>query len=355
MEFGFTAEQVELRDTVQGFLRRHATSERVRAADGFDAGAWRRLTDELGVTGLAVAPEHGGYGTSWVEVAVVLVETGAALLPTPYLSTVTTAAALDPDLAGDLLTGIAERGTSATLALAEPGRAGWAPENWSCRADHQGGDRYLLDGVKEHVLDGAVAETVVVAATCAGEPGLYAVRADDVRRTGHDTLDLTRPQARLEFSGTPARLVGRDGGRRALELMWLALAADSIGVARASLERTVEHLRTRQQFGVPLAHFQALRHRIADLAVALEAATSSTWYAVRSHGTAEFGTAAPLAKLVATDAAYAVTAESVQLHGGIGFTWEHDAHLYLRRATANRLLLGDAPALRSRLAPPPGH
>ncbi|PZM97817.1 MAG: acyl-CoA dehydrogenase [Actinobacteria bacterium] len=347
MEFGFTAEQTALRDTVRRFLARHVTSDRVRAADGFDAELWRRFAGELGVTALAIAEEHGGFGASEVELGVVLEETGRVLLPVPYLSTVTAAAAVDPALGADLLPKLADGSVIATLALAEPGE-GWTPERWSCAA-RRDGEEYRLDGVKEHVLDGAAADVAIVGAICDGQPGLYAVRADEFRRVSHDTLDPTRRQARLEFAGARASLVSRDA-HRALELLWAALAVESVGVARASLERTCEYLKTRRQFGVPLAHFQALRHRVADLAVAVEAATSSAWYALRVAGTDEFAVAAPLAKVVATRAAYTVTAESIQLHGGIGFTWEHDAHLYFKRATANRLLLGDEVALRRLIA-----
>jgi alkylation response protein AidB-like acyl-CoA dehydrogenase len=347
VEFGFTAEQTELRDTVRAFLTRHATSARVRAVDGFDAALWQRFTGEMGVTALAIGEEYGGFGASEVEVGVVLEEAGRVVLPAPYLSTVTAAAAVDEELAADLLPGISAGSTIAALALAEPGE-GWAPERWSCTARYAGGG-YLIDGVKEHVLDGQVADVAVVAAVCDGEPGLYAVRMADARRTVHATVDPTRRQARLEFTASPAVCVGRDTSR-ALDLMWMALAVELVGVARASLELTIDYLKTREQFGVPLAHFQALRHRVADLAVAVEAATSSAWYALRVAGTEEFAVAAPLAKLVAARAAYTVTAESIQLHGGIGFTWEHDAHLYFKRATADRLLLGDEPALRRVIA-----
>jgi alkylation response protein AidB-like acyl-CoA dehydrogenase len=216
----------------------------------------------------------------------------------------------------------------------------------SCVA-RRDGDRYLLDGVKDYVFDGLRADVVVVAAKAEDGPGLFAVRAGDAVRTGHPTLDQTRPQARFTFAAAPAvRVGGTDETGRALDLLWAAIAIESVGVARASLAMTVGHLKARQQFGVPLATFQALRHRVADLAVAIEAATSSAWYAIRVAGTDEFAVVAPMAKLVATDAAYQVTAQGIQLHGGIGITWEHDAHRYFKRATANRLLLGDPVALR---------
>src|SRR5690606_36830316 len=171
----------------------------------------------------------------------------------------------------------------------------------------------------------------------------------DAARTPHETLDLTRRPARLESDDAPAVRVGVHPAR-AVDVLWAALAVESIGVARTSLERTIDYLQTRVQFGVPLSHFQALRHRVADLFTMVEAATSSAWYAIRVARTPEFPVAAPLAKLVATRSAYAVTAESIQLHGGIGFTWEHDAHLYFKRATANRLLFGDEVRLRQVIA-----
>ncbi len=346
MEFGFTAEQTQLRDTVRSFLDRHVDSERVRAADGFDAALWRRLADEVGLAALVVPEEQGGFGASQVEAGVVLEEAGRALVPAPLLSTLVTTAAIDPNLAPELLTEIAQGKAIAALAVAEPDDVD--PSATRCVA-HPDGDGYRIHGIKEHVLDGQVADLVVVSAVCDGRPGLYAVRTEDAVRTPHDTLDLTRRQARLEFDAAPAVRVGTDPDR-AWNVLWAALAVESVGVARASLEQTIEYMKTRRQFGVPLAHFQALRHRVADLFTMVEAATSSAWYALRVAHTAEFSVAAPLAKLVATRAAYAVTAESIQLHGGIGFTWEHDAHLYFKRATANRLLFCDEVRLRQVIA-----
>jgi alkylation response protein AidB-like acyl-CoA dehydrogenase len=201
----------------------------------------------------------------------------------------------------------------------------------------------VLNGVKEHVLDGQVADVFLVATTS----GLYLARIQYLSRVEHATLDQTRGQARLVFDNTPAQRVGGpDAVTRALDLLYAALAIEAVGVARASLALTVAHLKTREQFGVPLATFQALRHRVADLHVRLESAASSAWHALGCVGTEEFTVAAPLAKLVAGEAAYAITAESIQLLGGIGFTWEHDAHRYFKRATTTRLLGGDAVTLR---------
>jgi alkylation response protein AidB-like acyl-CoA dehydrogenase len=249
---------------------------------------------------------------------------GRALLALPYLSTVVAAGLLPPALRGD-----------GPLALALDG---------SVTVD---GDR--LTGTVPHVMDGDVAALAVVAASGAlyAVP-LYAVPLDAVRRVAVPTIDQSRPGARLDLHAAPATRLDATPDQ-ARDLLHVALAVEALGTAAASLESTVVHLRTRHQFGVALATFQALRHRVADLAVALEAATSTTWYAVRAP-IEEFPVVAPMAKLVAADAAYTVTAESIQLHGGIGFTWEHDAHRYFKRATVTRLTHDDPTTLRRRIA-----
>jgi alkylation response protein AidB-like acyl-CoA dehydrogenase len=309
------AEHAALRDSVAAFFGTGA--------------AWDRLTGELGLTALAIGEEHGGFGASLVELGIVLEEAGAALLTQPLLSTTVAALALDPDLpdAAALLPALAAGDLVGTLAL-----------DGECTA-RPDGDGFVLDGSFAHVLDAAAAGVVLVSDGTA----LYAVADPDVRP--QPTLDQTRGQGTLVLWQAPGRLVSRDAAH-ARDLLHAALAAESVGVARAALRATVEHLRTREQFGVPLATFQALRHRVADLHVCLEQAVSCVWFALRAAGTPEFRTAAPLAKLIATEAAWTVTRASIQLLGGIGFTWEHDAHRYLKRATANRLLAGDPVTLR---------
>ncbi|MET7422976.1 acyl-CoA dehydrogenase family protein [Dactylosporangium sp. NPDC005555] len=292
-------------------------------------GDWKRLTGELGLTALAIGEEHGGFGATLVEAGIVLEEAGAALLRSPLLATTVAALSLDPALPA-----------SAALlpALASGDLIGAVALDGTCTA-RPSPDGFLLDGSFEHVLDATDAGVVIVSdGTC-----LFAVDDPDIRP--QPTLDQTRTQGTLVLWQAPGRLVSRDAAP-AHDLLHAALAAESVGVARASLDLTVAHLRTRQQFGVPLATFQALRHRVADLVVQLEQARSSVWHAVRAHGTDSFATAAPLAKLHAADAAWHVTRASIQLLGGIGFTWEHDAHRYLKRATTTRLLAGDPVALR---------
>jgi alkylation response protein AidB-like acyl-CoA dehydrogenase len=374
MDFGFSPEQEELRTTVRQFFAKHAAGLTERAVGDLDRPLWTKLTQELGLTALAIDESYGGFGVTLVEVAIVIEEAGRVLLALPYLSTVATAAALSASVGNDILAGIAGGATLATLAIAEPG-SDWDLDRLAttARADGTG---YRIDGVKEHVTDGDVADVVVVVAACDGEPALFAVAAADVCRERLTTLDQTRPVARLTLEGTPAMRVSPpgDGGataRHALDILHTLLAVEAIGVASASLDLTMSYLLAREQFGVPLATFQALRHRVADLVVTLEAATSTAWYAVRtatagsrstgweavsssadrsglvgSELDSELAVVAPMAKLVAAEAAYMITAEAVQLHGGIGFTWEHHAHRYLKRATVGRLSYGDPVTLR---------
>ncbi|MDT5028787.1 MAG: hypothetical protein QOE61_5213 [Micromonosporaceae bacterium] len=351
MDFGFSPEQEELRATVRQFFAKHAAGVTEREVGGLDRPLWTKLTQELGLTALAIDEARGGFGASLVEVAIVIEETGRVLLALPYLSTVATAAALSALGGNDILAGIADGTTLATLAIAEPGSR-WDLDGLATTA-RVDGVGYLLDGVKEHVTDGDVADVVVVVAACDGEPALFAVAAADLRREGLTTLDQTRPVARLILEGAPAIRVSPpgDGGataRYALDILHTLLAVEAIGVASASLDLTTSYLLTREQFGVPLATFQALRHRVADLVATLEAATSTAWYAVRTAaaGSSELSVVAPMAKLVAAEAAFVVTAESIQLHGGIGFTWEHHAHRYFKRATVGRLSYGDPATLR---------
>jgi alkylation response protein AidB-like acyl-CoA dehydrogenase len=328
----FTPEQGALREMVRSLLAGPAAPVE-RAVGSFDRTLWMKLAT-LGLTGLAAGDDVAGL----VEVALAVEEAGRALVAVPYLSTVVASAAL-----GDSprQRGISDGTTVATLAVAEPG-AGWDLGRTGTVAVPAGA-AYELTGVKEHVSDGDLADLVLVTAVDRGKLGLFAVV--EPPRTGMSTMDHSRPVARLDLDRTPAeRVGGADAAAYALDLLHTMAAVEAVGVAAASLELTVAHLRTRVQFGQPLATFQALRHRVADLAVALAAATSAAWHAVRTRD--ELPVAAPVAKLVAADAAYRITAESIQLHGGIGFTWEHPAHRYFKRATVTRLSYGDPIALR---------
>jgi alkylation response protein AidB-like acyl-CoA dehydrogenase len=320
--FSFTTEQDDLRELVRDVLTKQPL--RSREPGSYDTTLWRRLCTELGLTGLALPSAVGGADASLVDLAVVLEETGRALLALPYLSTVVGGALLPPSLQSSVAAGE----TIVALAL-RPGLRF---------------SRGTVSGPATGVMDGDVASVAVVVASGA----LYAVPLAEVSRTPSSTLDHSRPAATLLFDAAPATPLAASP-ESALDALHLALAVESLGVANASLSATAQYLKTRHQFGAPLASFQALRHRLADLAVAIEAAASTTWYAVRADAL-ERPVVAPMAKLVAADAAYVVTAESIQLHGGIGFTWEHDAHRYFKRATVTRLTHGDPVTLRRLLA-----
>jgi alkylation response protein AidB-like acyl-CoA dehydrogenase len=315
----------ELRDSVRSFFAEQAP---VRSQLVDDPSIWKRLTAELGLTGLAVPEEYGGSGASFAELAVVLEEAGRTLLRAPLLSTAVAAAALVHAGAADLVPRLLDGSTSAALVVDKIRTAG--PK----------GD--LLSGNVQQVVDAASAGLLLVTA---GDT-LYAVDAATVRIDPVEPLDPTRPLGRVHLDGTHGRAIGPSA--YAIDLLHIAYAAESVGAARAALEMTVDYLKVRQQFGRPLGSFQALRHRVADLTVELDAATSTVWYAARAAADQadDLRVVAPLAKAVAQDAFTHIAGEVIQLHGGIGFTWEHNAHLYFKRAWATALLHGDSRTLR---------
>jgi alkylation response protein AidB-like acyl-CoA dehydrogenase len=342
MDFTFTAEQQELRRAMRDVASDRCSPARLRAVierhDGYDEDLWGLVAGELGLVGIAVRESHGGTGGSFIDAAVVLEEAGSALFPVPLLTSTVAAAALDradEALAAQLLPRIAAGERVAALVVAP-----------SVTND---GD--LLHGVATHCSDAHRADLLVVAAP----DGLWALdrTAAGVDVVGAPSLDLTRWQATVSLSGASAQRLGdAAASATAVDLLRVALAIEAVGVARHCLNATVGYLKTRVQFGKPIGSFQALQHRVADLAVDLEAAASTAYYAawVAAEAPEELPVVAPLAKTVCADAAYRITADTIQLHGGIGFTWEHEAHLYFKRATATRLLLGDSQVQRRLVA-----
>jgi alkylation response protein AidB-like acyl-CoA dehydrogenase len=365
MDFAFSEEQEELRRTVRAFLDDRSPESEVRrrmeTADGHDRRLWAQLA-QLGLLGLAIPDEWGGAGASLVEVGVVLEEAGRSLLVAPYFSTVvlaTTAllAAGDEAARKAYLPAIAAGEITATLALTEDdGHPDPDAGRASARPD---GDGWRLDGVKSFVLDGHTADVVVVAARAPSGLSLFTVPGDapDLTRTPLDTMDLTRKQARLEFAGTPARLLGRAGGgadtlARVLDVAAVALAVEQVGGAARTLEMAVDYAKIRHQFGRPIGSFQAVKHTCADMLLEVEAARSAAYYGLWAAATQapDLPATASLAKAYCSDAFADVTAKNIQVHGGIGFTWEHPAHLYFKRARASAVLFGDATYHRERLA-----
>ncbi|MCH5675576.1 acyl-CoA dehydrogenase family protein [Streptomyces gilvus] len=367
MDFAFDEDQEELRRTVRAFLEATApeaeTRRTMETEAGYDQALWRRMGSELGLQGLAIPEEHGGAGAGPVEVGLVMEEMGRAMLCAPYLaSAVQATTALlhsdDEEARTELLPALAAGEQVATLALTEDS-ARWNREGvtLTARAGADGG--WLLDGHKTFVLDGAQADVVLTVARATDGIGIFLVAGDapGLTRTTLPTLDLTRRQARLEYRDVPARrLRTRGDGWELVEVVLrhsaVALAAEQVGVASRALEMAVEYAKVRHQFGRAIGSFQAVKHLLADSLMEVESARAAAYAALLSaqNGEGDLPMAASLAKSLCSDASVKVTQDNIQVHGGIGFTWEHPAHLYFKRAKTSQLLLGDSAYHRELLA-----
>ncbi|WP_461084404.1 acyl-CoA dehydrogenase family protein [Streptomyces deserti] len=381
MDARFTPEQDEIRRTLRALLHKRCGPQELRAAvdtpAGHDPALWTALAEQLGLPGLAVPEAYGGVGCSATELALACEETGRALAPSPLLATavLTTPlvlalgtdaqrADLLPRLAsGRLTAALAVPGTALTTALALTGGNGgdWAGGGRAggVQARRTGGG-WRLYGQADQVLDGHSAGLLVVAAHTGGFARsrvlLFLVpgEADGVVRVRRTALDATRPQARVQLRDVAAQLLGQEGAdvlsvlARVGDGAAAVLAAEAVGAADRVLERTVEYVGRREQFGRPIGSFQAVKHRLADVYVQVQAARSAAYYA--AWATTRDERVGPLALAQALDALRAASAEGIQLHGGIGFTWEHDAHLYFKRAAGDELLFGPAHRLRAHAA-----
>jgi alkylation response protein AidB-like acyl-CoA dehydrogenase len=366
MNFAFSEEQDELRKSVRRFLDDKSPETEVRrlmeTTEGYDPEVWTQMAEQLGLQSLIIPEEFGGAGFSYVELIVVLEEMGAALLCAPFFSTVALAAnALltsgDQKAQEYLLPGIAAGETIATLAFTEDsGR--WDADGITLAAAPSG-DGWSLNGHKSFVIDGHVADLILVVGRTDAGLSLFGVKDDaaGLTRTPLATMDQTRKQARLEFADTPAWLIGTDGGAAAglsktLDLAAVALAAEQVGGAQRCLESSVEYAKTRIQFGRPIGSFQAIKHKCADMLLEVESAKSAAYYAgwAASEDSDELPVVASLAKSYCSEAYFDAAAETIQIHGGIGFTWEHPAHLYFKRAKSSELMLGDPSYHRELLA-----
>ena len=366
MKLAFSTEQQELRESVRRFLADRMPLPRVRelmdSDDGTDEKVWNYAGSQLGLQGIAIPEQYGGAGFTFIEQAIVLEELGAALYPGPYLaSAVLAATALlaSPDEAAkqDLLPGIASGDAVATLAFTED-NGSWEPDAIGLAASERDSG-WVLDGHKSFVLDGHTAALIVVVARTNDGLSLFTVQAgaSGLTRKELPTLDQTRRLARLEFSSVPARLIGAPGDadailNRTLDVAAIAQAAEQLGGAQRALDMAVSYAKIRHQFGRPIGSFQAIKHRCADLLLEVESLRSAVGYAAAAvaEDSPEVPVVAALVKALASDTYFHVAAENIQIHGGIGFTWEHDAHLYFKRAKACELFLGDASYHRERLA-----
>jgi alkylation response protein AidB-like acyl-CoA dehydrogenase len=374
---------------------------------GVDAALWAGV-GELGLPGLAIPEEYGGAGLGFVELGIALEEAGRALLPAPLLATALAAEAIlrggDETDRRRLLPGIASGAVIATVALTgDDGQ--WLPDHLPLRARRATASPngrpesagWHLDGIATYVLDGQDADLIVAAAGTTAGPMLFAVTADaaGLTRTPLTTLDQTRRLARLTFAGVPASALagvpasalagvpasalagvpasalggvpasalggvpasalGGDTGatlRHLRDLAAVALAAEQVGGAARCLEMAVGYAKTRVQFGRPIGSFQAIKHRCADVLVAVESARSAAAHAARlaAEDSPDLPLYAALAKSYCSEAYLTAAGENIQIHGGIGFTWEHDAHLYFKRAKCSEVLFGAPAQHRARLA-----
>lgn len=354
MSFTFTDEQAMLHEAASRLVEEIGLSQAVRAAGASDAGydpaVWPRMV-EMGWSAIIVPEAQGGLGLGQVELAIVAAACGRALLPSPLIATSLAARAIL--LAGDAaqqdrwLPGIAAGETTATVALTGPeGRYGENDVAAELRAD---GDGYRLDGAAGFVLDGHNADLLLVAARLDGAIRFVAVprAAAGVDAVRQPWIDITRAIARVDFANVAipaADVLPGDGFDALLRFAAATLAAEQWGAAAAALDITVDYAKQRVQFGQPIGQFQAVKHALADLALLVEAAASAVWYAAATADQRpdEFAVASATAKLMAGEALSKCGADMIHYHGGIGFTWEHDAHLYFRRARAASGLFGDA-------------
>ena len=344
MEFAFTEEQAMIAETARAFFAEQATSERTRAAmaaDGCDHDLWRAFTTELGLAGVALPEDFGGAGLGMVEQAIIAEAAGAEIAALPLLGHAMVSRAIlaggSPEQKADILPRLAAGELVASFAEAAPGSA------WIDGA---------LTGAALHVPHGACADLFVVAV---GETALLVERdAPGLAVTPLTSMDQTRPYARLDFGAVAAAPLADAAAALAAarEAGLVCLAAEALGGAEAALKRTVAYAMERVQFGRPIGSFQAYKHRLADMMIEIEQAKSAVYWAACTvdEGSDEAALALPAAKAFCADTFFMCAGNMIQLHGGIGFTWEHDAHLFFKRARSIQTLLGTGDMHREAIA-----
>jgi alkylation response protein AidB-like acyl-CoA dehydrogenase len=355
VDFQYSSEHVELRQAVRRLLENHAPEAAVRAVMdselGWDRALYTRLAGELGVVGMAVPEEFGGVGYGLLEAGLVLQEAGRAVLPGPLLSVTLGAQALvlsgDSGACAEVLPDVVAGEVLVTVALREA--AGWAaPLATTAEPGPDGG--WQVTGAQEWVLDAVGTDLLVVPARTSAGVSLFLVdvrTADGVQTTPIGGVDPTRRQGRVVLTAAPARLLGTDGGSEAAlgQLRAQAvvlLAAEQLGVAQRCLQMATDYAKIREQFGRKIGSFQAIKHKLADVLLEVEAAESAVMFGLfSSDGADDLAVVAAIVGSTCAEAALLAAGENIQVHGGIGATWEHPAHLYLKRATTSRFLFGD--------------
>jgi alkylation response protein AidB-like acyl-CoA dehydrogenase len=361
IQFAFTDEQEQFRSAIRRFLQDKSPTTEVRrlmaTSEGYDPAVWRQLSDELALPGIHLPEQYGGGGFGMVELCIVTEELGRALLCAPYFSTAVLAANAILNAGSEaqkahLLPNLASGSRLATLAITEP-KGNWDPRTIELAATAEG-DGYRLQGIKSYVVDGNLADLLVVAGRVPGTNGdsglgLFTVSADSVgvERRPLESMDPTRKLARIDFHGAHAELLGslQEGANaigRTLDQAAIALASEMVGGAQALFDSAVSYSKLRVQFGREIGSFQAIKHKLADMLLELELAKSAAYYAAQAATIEdpELPALACLAKATASETYLRIAAETIQLHGGIGFTWDNDTHLWFKRAKSSELFLG---------------
>jgi alkylation response protein AidB-like acyl-CoA dehydrogenase len=361
IQFAFTDEQEQFRSAVRRFLNDKSPTTEIRrlmaTAEGYDPAVWRQLSEDLALPGIHIPEQYGGSGFGMVELCIVTEELGRALLCAPYFSTAVLAANAILYAGTDaqksaLLPDLAKGARLATLAITEPD-GNWDPAGIKVVATPDS-DGYLLDGAKSFVVDGHVADLLIVAARAPKATGLEGLalftldaNASGVERHLLESMDPTRKIARVDFRGARANLLGNldDGAApilRTLDRAAIALANEMVGGAQTMLDSAVNYAKLRVQFGRTIGSFQAIKHKLADMLLDLELAKSAAYYAAQAAAAddPEWPALACLAKAAASETYLHTAAECIQLHGGIGFTWDNDTHLWFKRAKSSEVFLG---------------
>jgi alkylation response protein AidB-like acyl-CoA dehydrogenase len=362
MELEFTEDQLDLREAARSLLGAACPPSVVRAVhDGSGDGAalWRTLV-EHDWPALGLPEDAGGLGLGFVEVGILVAELGRIAAPSPYLATVTQLVPVLRESAGTALLGeIASGAVTGSLALAEDGR--WEPGAVRTAA-RRDGPTWVLDGVKAHVVDAASATELAVVARGDAGLGVFLVPVSAVRCSTPQQLDPTLPVSTVALQAVPVpddRVLFEPGDPRAepalervLEQATTAVALSTVATCRAIFETTLQYAKDREQFGRPIGSFQAIKHRLAECYLAVERASALAWFAALTIAEDDDrrATATAMAKAAAGECQQLLTRDGLQLHGGVGFTWEHDLHFLLKRAMAGNLLFGNAATHRARLA-----
>jgi len=355
----FTDEQEQFRSTVRRFLDDKSPTTEVRrlmaTEEGYDPAVWRMLSNDLGLPGIHIPEQYGGAGFGMVELGIVSEEFGRALLCAPYFSTAVLAAnailnAGSETQKAQLLPDLASGARLATLAITEL-NGSWDPAAIETVATPDG-DGYRLNGTKSYVVDGNLADLLIVAARRPGTTGsdglgLFALdaKSSGVERTALQPMDPTRKIARIDFRGARAELLGKGGAdaiARTLNQAAIALANESVGGAQKLLESAVAYSKLRVQFGREIGSFQAIKHKLADMLLDVELAKSAAYYAAQAAAVddPEWPALASLTKAGASETYLEAAKATIQIHGGIGFTWDNDTHLWFKRAKSSEVFLG---------------